>query len=194
MSEGESNLKAAEDIIYLDSLPLSNRLTRIVWNWVWLLLFRPTPSLLFGWRRLLLRLFGARVGNGVHVYPSATVWAPWNLQMEDRSTLGPGVNCYSVGPIFIGANTTVSQNVHLCSAGHDIEDVRFRLTTRPIRIGVNAWVAADAFVGPGVSIGEGAVVGARAAVFKDVDPWTVVGGNPAKLLKKRKLRREKAKP
>jgi putative colanic acid biosynthesis acetyltransferase WcaF len=184
-------LKTAEDIIYLDALPLANRLARMAWNGVWLLLFRPSPAFLFSWRRLLLRLFGARIGKGVHVYPSATVWAPWNLHMEDRSTLGPGVNCYSVGPIFIGANTTVSQNAHLCSAGHDIEDVRFRLTTRPIRIGSNAWVAADAFVGPGVSIGEGAVVGARAAVFKPVDPWTVVGGNPAKVLKKRKLRREK---
>jgi putative colanic acid biosynthesis acetyltransferase WcaF len=184
-------LKATDDIIYLDALPLSNRLARLAWNWVWLLLFRPTPSLLFGWRRFLLRLFGARIGKGVHVYPSVSVWAPWNLQMEDRSALGPGVNCYSVGPIFVGANATVSQNAHLCSAGHDIADIRFRLTIRPIRIGSNAWVAADAFVGPGVSIGEGAVVGARAAVFKEVKPWMVVGGNPAKVLKKRELRPEK---
>ncbi|MEK7765810.1 MAG: putative colanic acid biosynthesis acetyltransferase [bacterium] len=164
---------------------------RLLWELVWAVAFRPTPVPLFGWRRFLLRLFGARIGRGSHVYPSVRIWAPWNLTMGDRSCLGRWVDCYSVERIILGDDATVSQYSFLCSASHDIQDKELRLVASPIGIGSHAWVAADAFVGPGVTIGEGAVVGARACVFKSVAPWTVVGGNPARFLKRRKLRKSR---
>ncbi len=162
----------------------TNKVGRVLWHLVWFWLFRPTPRLLFGWRRFLLRCFGARIGAGVHVYPAAKVWAPWNLEMGDHSCLAGDVDCYCAGPITIGAHATVSQYSYLCAAGHDIADPHMKLITAPIRIGAGAWVCADAFIGPGVCIGEGAVVAARAVVVKDVEPWVVVGGNPARFLKK----------
>ncbi len=164
-----------------------NRLGRVAWSVAWALLFRLTPPPLFGWRRLLLRLFGARIGRGVHVYPSCRIWAPWNLEMGAHSCLGPDVDCYCVAAVSIGADATVSQYAHLCAATHDIADPHLKLVTRPIRVGAGAWVCAGAFVGPGVTIGEGAVAGARAVVVADVEPWSVVAGNPARFIKRRQI-------
>lgn len=110
---------------------------------------------------------------------------PWNLEMDEYACLAPQVDCYNAAKIIIGAHTTISQKAYLCAATHDIYKSHYPLITSPIIINDQAWVAADAFIGPGVTIGEGAVVGARASVFKDVEPWTVVGGNPAKFIKKR---------
>lgn len=176
-------------ISYVDRMTLKNRLLRLVWNLAWFFLFRPTPSFFFGWRNFVLRIVGAKIGKDVHIYPSTIIWAPWNLQMADGSALGPHVICYSMDKITIGRNTTVSQYAYLCTGTHDIRHPNFLLITKPIIIGANAWVAADAFVGPGVKIGDGAVIGARSVVVKDVKPWVVVGGNPVKLLKKRKIRK-----
>ena len=105
--------------------------------------------------------------------------------MEAYSCLASDVDCYNVAPITLGANSTVSQGAYLCTASHDISDPLNPLITAPIVIEDQAWVAAGAFVGMGVTIGQGAVVGARAAVFKSVEPWSVVGGNPAKFIKQR---------
>ena len=170
---------------FKSELSIGNRAARALWGVVWTLCFRPTPRPLHGWRCLLLRLFGAKLGAGVRVYASARIWAPWNLAMGDHSVVGDYADCYTVDRIEIGADSVVSQYAHLCTATHDIDRSRFPLVTAPIRIGAQAWVAAGAFIGPGVTVGEGAVVGARAAVFKDVDPWTVVGGNPARLIRQR---------
>ena len=173
---------------YRSPLGWRNKVGRSLWGVVWLLFFRPSPRPLFAWRRWLLRLFGARVGRGVCVHPSARVWAPWNLEMGEHSCLGPDVDCYCVDRVRIGSHATVSQYSHLCTAGHDISDLHMRLTTAPIWIGEGAWVCAGAFVGPGVRLGDGAVAAARAVVVKDVEPFTVVGGNPAKFLRERRLR------
>jgi len=165
---------------------LANRAVRALWGAVWLLLFRPSPKPLHGWRRMLLRLFGARIGHGAVVHASARIWAPWNLEMGPLACLSHRVDCYAVDRIRIGARAVVSQYSFLCAASHDIDQPDMPLIHAPITIGDHAWVAADVFVGPGVTIGEGAVVGARASVFKSVPPWTVVAGNPARLLRKRK--------
>lgn len=170
---------------FKSELSLSNRAARALWGVVWVLLFRPSPRSLHAWRRALLRLFGARLGAGVRVYASARIWAPWNLAMGDFSVMGDQVDCYTVDRIEIGAHSIVSQYTFLCTATHDIDQPRFPLVTAPIAIGPQAWVAADVFIGPGVTVGEGAVVGARASVFKDVPPWAVVGGNPARVLRMR---------
>ncbi len=138
------------------------------------------------WRALLLRAFGAKLARGAHVYASARIRNPQNLEMEEDSCLAAGVICYNVDKVILGKRATVSQRSFLCTASHDIDSPSHRLISAPIRICANAWVAAEAFVGMGVTIGEGAVVGARAAVFRDIAPWQVVGGNPAAFIRTRK--------
>jgi putative colanic acid biosynthesis acetyltransferase WcaF len=160
---------------------------RAIWGTVWLLLFRPTPKVLHGWRRFLLRLFGARIGRGAVVHPSVRVWAPWNLTMGDHSCLAPFVDCYSVAPITLGQYAAVSQYSFLCAATHDYSSLARPLVVAPITIDMHAWVCADVFIGPGVRIEEGAVVGARSSVFRNVQSWTVVAGNPAHPIRERKL-------
>lgn len=171
---------------YRDTLSLSNKLLRLLWNICYLLLFRPMGLPIFKhWRLSILRCFGARIGSGSIVHSTATIWAPWNLQIGKRTCIGPQAIIYNPGKICLGNKVTISQRAHLCAASHDYESVSHTLICKSIHIEDRVWVAADAFVGMGVTIGEGAVVGARAAVFKDVEPWTVVGGNPAKFIKKR---------
>jgi putative colanic acid biosynthesis acetyltransferase WcaF len=167
---------------------LGNKLARGLWGVVWVLLFRLCPRPLHCWRRFLLRLFGGTVGRGVHLYPSCKITMPWKLSMGDHSCLGDGVICYNVGGVKIGAHSTVSQYSHLCSSSHDYTRRDMPQTFAAIVIEDQVWVCADAFVAPGVTVGQGAVVGARAVVTKDVEPWTVVAGNPARFVKKRELK------
>ena len=174
---------------YHNALSRKNQVVRMLWTIVWGVFARPLPrSVGSGWKRFLLRLFGARIDATAIVYSSAKVYYPANLTMGAYACLASDVDCYNVAPVTIGDNTTVSQGAYLCTASHDITDPLNPLVTKPIVIEDQAWVAAGAFVGMGVTIGQGAVVGARAAVFKDVEPWTVVGGNPAKFIKKRILK------
>lgn len=159
-----------------------------MWGLVWALLFRPTPKVCHGWRRFLLRLFGARIGRGAVVHPSCRIWAPWNLEMGPYSCLAPFVDCYSADRVTIGAHSTVSQYSFLCTATHDFTRSNLPLVTAPIRIGAQAWVCADVFVAPGVEIGEGTVVGARSSVFKSLPAWKVCVGSPAAPIKDRVLK------
>ncbi len=172
---------------YINKLSFSNKIARAVWGLTWNLLFRFSPRLpgFWLWRRLLLRLFGAKVGQGCVIYPSTRIWAPWNLELGDYSNIGPWTDIYSVGKIIIGVNACISQYSFLCTATHNIESSTRELIVKPISIGSNAWIAADVYIGPGVTIGEGTVVGVRSSVFKNVEKWTVVGGNPARFIKKR---------
>jgi putative colanic acid biosynthesis acetyltransferase WcaF len=167
--------------------PFRNRVLRALWSLACALLFRPSPRPFHAWRRALLRMFGARIGKGAHPYPKCRIWAPWNLTMEPHSCLADDVDCYSVDRVILGQNATVSQYAFLCTASHDISSLRMPLITSPLKIADFAWVCAGAFIGPGVTVGEGAVVGARSSVHKDVAPWTVVAGNPARFLRKRVL-------
>lgn len=169
------------------TLSLSNKIARALWHAVWLVLYRPSPRALHVWRCLLLRLFGARLGRGVHPYPSARIWAPWNLEMGDYACLGENVDCYCVDSIHIGAHSTVSQYSFLCTASHDYTRLSMPLVSAPITIGDYVWLTADVFVAPGVVIEDGAVVAARSNVFDDIPAWVVVKGNPAQIVKKREL-------
>lgn len=177
---------------YRNRHSLKSKIGRLVWNVVWLLFFRPTPrgNLFRPWRIVLLKLFGAKVEWSSNVLPSCRIWQPWKLTMGAYACLSENVDCYTVDEIKIGAQATVSQGVKLCTAGHDISSKIMELTYAPISIGENSWVAAWSIVLPGVSIGAGAVVAAGAVVTKDVEPWTVVGGNPAKFIKKRELKND----
>ncbi|MGK6306489.1 putative colanic acid biosynthesis acetyltransferase [Variovorax sp. DT-64] len=170
------------------SFSLRNRLLRAAWNVSWALLASWTPPQMRFWRRFLLKLFGAKLGESSDVRGSARVWYPPHLHLADRALLAERVNCYNMAPITLGRAALVSQGAHLCAGSHDIASETFQLTASPIVIGASAWIAAEAFVGPGVEVGEGAVLGARGVAFRSLDAWTVYGGNPAKAIKPRVLR------
>jgi putative colanic acid biosynthesis acetyltransferase WcaF len=167
---------------------MRNKIGRVLWGIVWITLFRMSPRLCFGWRRLLLKCFGARIGRNARISPSVRVWAPWNLRIGDEAAVAHDVDLYAVAMISIGDHATVSQYAHLCAATHDITDPQMGLVMKPIVIESQAWVCAGAFVAPGVTLHEGAVAGARAVVTRDVPAWTVVAGNPARAIKARVLR------
>lgn len=164
---------------------MSNKLVRLGWLITYFILFRFSPVPLFSYRRLLLRFFGAHIGRKVNVYPSVRIWFPANLRLHDGATLGPYVNVYNQGFISVGYNAIVSQGAHLCASTHDYNDSLHPLVLAPIAVGDNAWVCADAFVGPGVDVAVGSVVGARAVLTKNTEAWMVYAGNPAELINKR---------
>jgi putative colanic acid biosynthesis acetyltransferase WcaF len=170
------------------SFSLKNWLARQVWNIVYMLFFRTSPRPLHTWRSFLLRCFGAKIGKDCHVYPKAKIWAPWNLIMEDHAGIADDVNCYSMAVISLGEKVVVSQGTYLCTGSHDYEDSKFQLYAKPIYIGDNAWLCAESFICPGINIGDGAVIGARSVVTKDMPAWTVCAGNPCKPIKSRILK------
>lgn len=170
------------------SFSLGHRVFRVCWSLIWLVFASWTPPALRPWRRLLLRLFGAKISNTAGIYGSARIWYPPNLEMGHYSYMGRHVNCYSMAKIKFGDYAIVSQGANLCAGTHDIDDPNFQLHARPIYIADRGWVAAEAFVGPGVTVGEGAVLGARGVAFKDLAPWTVYAGNPARKVRMRKRR------
>lgn len=173
---------------YKNALSRKNQLARLLWTITWGLFASPLPrSVGNSWKIFLLRLFGAKIHKTAVVYSSVIIYMPWNLEMKAYSCLAPKVDCYNVDKVIIGANSTVSQKSYLCTASHDITKRDSPLITAPIIIKDQAWIGAEVFIGMGITIGEGAVVGARAATFKNVEPWTVVGGNPAKIISKRKI-------
>ena len=170
------------------SFSLGNRLLRMVWMVGWLVLARFTPPPLHGWRGLVLRAFGAQIGRGARVHGSAIVWLPSNLSLGENALIGPGVRLYNQGRISIGARSIISQRAHICASTHDVRDPLFQLVLRPVTIGAQCWVAAEAFVGPGVTMGDRAVLGARGALFSDAAEDGVYSGNPAVYMKDRQLR------
>ncbi|MDB5324771.1 MAG: putative acetyltransferase [Phycisphaerales bacterium] len=166
---------------------LGNKIGRLVWGWVWVLLFRFTPPRLFGgWRRFLLKLFGAKIGS-TWLHPTVRVWAPWMLKAGDHVFIDRNVYLYNVYGIEIADRVVVSFDSTLCTASHDTRDPTFGLTGAPIKIGNDVWVAADVFVGPGVTINDRAVVGARSSVFADLPAGKICVGTPAKPIRDREI-------
>ena len=179
----------AKKRIYVDKIPLRLRVLRLIWYVTYCTLFRWTPRLFFGkWRLMILKIFGAKIGQGCKVDPTCFIWAPWNLVLGDLTCIAGNVDVYSVDNINIGSNVAISQRSFICTASHDISTLSRPLIHKPIVIEDHAWICAEAFIGLGVTIGEGAVVGARSVVSKNVDKWTVVAGNPAVFIKKRVLK------
>lgn len=170
------------------SFSLGNRLTRVVWMLAWLVLCRFTPPPLHPWRRLVLKAFGAKVARGARVHASVSTWLPANLELGENVLIGPGVRLYNQGRISIGARSVISQRAHICASTHDVRDPLFQLVLRPVTIGTQCWVAAEAFVGPGVTMHDRAVLGARGALFEDAVEGGVYSGNPAIFVKDRQLR------
>jgi len=171
---------------YTNTLKFKNQIKRLIWNLVWLILIRPFPRRSFNfWNIFLLRIFGAKIDKTAVIYSSAKIHMPWNLEMHQNSCLADSVDCYNVNKITLHSNTIVSQKAYLCTASHDVTKKHFPLITAPIVLKSQSWVGASTFIGMGVTIGEGSVVGATSSVYKDVENWSIVGGNPAKFIKKR---------
>lgn len=163
------------------SFTLSHRLKRQLWNFVQAFFFSISPRPLHRWRAFLLSIFGAEIGRGCHVYPSAKIWAPWNLKLGNFVGIADGVTLYCMDRIEIGDYAVVSQGVHVCGGTHDFNSANFQLVVKPIEIGAHAWICAEAFIHPGVTVPEGAVVGARSVVTKSLEePWKVYTGNPCR--------------
>ncbi|HEY1023095.1 MAG TPA: WcaF family extracellular polysaccharide biosynthesis acetyltransferase [Flavisolibacter sp.] len=167
------------------SFSRKNRAARLAWQLVYQLFFRLSPRPFHRWRSFLLRCFGATIGRGVHIYPGVKIWAPWNLVVGDESGIASGATIYSQGKISIGRRTVISQGAHLVAGTHDYTHPGFPLITFPITIRDHVWVAAEAFIHPGVTIEEGAVIGARSVVTKDMPAWMVCAGHPCVPLKQR---------
>ncbi|AGY58401.1 WcaF family extracellular polysaccharide biosynthesis acetyltransferase [Gloeobacter kilaueensis] len=167
------------------SFSRANRLGRLVWGLVRLVAFRFSPRPLHAWRAFVLRCFGAKLGRGCHIYPGVKIWAPWNLECGDYVGIADGVTLYNQDRIAIGSRATISQGSHLCTGTHDYTRPHFPLRTAPIAVGDCAWICAEVFIHPGVRVGEGTVVGARAVVTADLPAWTVCAGHPCRVLKLR---------
>jgi len=162
----------------------TEQLRRVAWSFGrWLVRLSPRPC--FGWRRAVLRAFGARIGAQVHIYPSAHLYMPWNVEIGAGSALGDDVFIYSLGKVRIGKQVTLSYRSHVCAGTHDLEDPALPLLKPPVHIEDAVWIGTEAFIGPGVTLGQGSVVGARAVVTRDVDPFHIVAGNPARTIRRR---------
>jgi len=168
---------------------ISERIMRMTWFCFYWVGFRWVPRIFNGWHRGTLRLFGARIGSDVLIYPSAVIDCPWNLVLADNCVIGDGVRLYALGTITIGAHTVVSQRAHLCAGSHDYRDPRMPLLRPPITIGRGVWICTEAFIGPDATIGDRAVVGARSVVTGHIPEDMVCAGNPCRAIRKRIVKR-----
>lgn len=164
---------------------LKNRLARALWGVVYATLFRLSPRPLHGWRAFLLRCFGAKLGRGVHIYAKVKIWAPWNLRCDDYAGVGDGAELYNPAPLHLGEFSVISQDSYICGATHDYNDPEFPLLAYEMRIGERAWICARACVAPGVQVGAGAVLGLASVATRDLEPWGVYAGVPAKKVRER---------
>lgn len=181
------------EVNYMEDFPnpfsFKIKIKKKVWFMVWAITISWLPKAgVNGWIRMIYRMFGAQIPSTSGVHPTAHIYMPWNLKMGAYSTIASNVNMLNVAPVVIGQNCVISERVYICCASHNIYSNAHEQINAPIVLRDRSWVCAEAFVGMGVTIGEGSVVGARAAVFKDVEPWTIVGGNPAKFIKKREIK------
>lgn len=157
-----------------EALTFKVRFIRTLWSFVYLTLFKPSPRIFHPYRAFLLRIFGAKIGCGVHVYPAAKIWYPYNLYLEDHASIDEDVDVYNVDIVHLKKNAKVSKRTFLCTASHSYLEESRVLLTAPIIIGEDAWVAAEAFIGPGVVIGDRAKILARVSVNEDVPANIVV--------------------
>lgn len=167
------------------AMPHGSRLARLLWQIVYALLFRTSPRPFHTWRAMLLRLFGARLGPDCHIYPRAVIWAPWNLSCEDTVAIADEAIIYNPSPISLKSHCTISQQAYLCGATHDHDNPAFPMISAPITIERYAWVCARATVLLGVSVGEGAVLGLGSVASRDLEPWSVYAGLPARKISER---------
>jgi putative colanic acid biosynthesis acetyltransferase WcaF len=167
------------------SFPAKNRLLRLAWSITYVLAFRYSLRPMFGWRAFILRSWGAKIGANSRVYPACKIWAPWNLSCEDTVTIADEAIVYNPAPVHFGSHAIISQQAYICGATHDYDDPAFQFRAEPSSLGAYSWVCARATVLPGVNLGEGAVLALGSVATKDLAPWTVYGGIPARKIKVR---------
>jgi putative colanic acid biosynthesis acetyltransferase WcaF len=173
------------DPTQLRHFTVKNQLYRATWNLVYSIFYRWSPRPFHPWRSMLLRLFGARIGPACHFYPKGRIWAPWNLTCEDRVTLGDGAELYNPSPLYMGSHCIVSQGAYICGATHEYDNPLFPLVHFPMRIGPYAWVCARAAVNPGVNVGAGAILALGSVATRDLEPFGIYAGIPARKVKER---------
>lgn len=181
-----ANYESTKDAYLGQSFSLADRIRRLLWGLSWLFLCRWTPKPMYRWRVFVLRLFGAKIGRDNHIYPTCRIWAPWLLSTEDVVTIGPGVEIYNPGGVRLGHHAILSQDSYLCGATHDYNVAEFTYLKSEIVLEPYSWICAKAIVLPGVHCKTGSVLGAGSVTSRDMEPWSVYAGNPAKLVKARK--------
>lgn len=179
-----------QDDAYASPWSKRTRFLVLLWDFVWLFFYRPTPKYLYKWRIFLLKIFGAKVTGDPYVAPSSIIKMPWNLTIENKACLGPKSEVYNLGHVHLKARCTVSQEAYICAGSHDFSLKNLPLITASIEIGEDSFLGARAFILPGVKIGDGALIGAASVVTTDVQSWTIVAGNPAKAINKRRVNDE----
>jgi putative colanic acid biosynthesis acetyltransferase WcaF len=177
--------EAGENPYHRASFGRKHRLARLLWQIVYVLLYRTSPRPMHAWRSMLLRMFGAKMGPGCHFYPSGIVWAPWNLVCEDCCTLADRAEIYNPSLIYLESHCIISQQAYLCEATHDYNHPDFPMISYSMRLGAYSWICARASVSPGVQVGAGAVLGLGSVACDDLEPWTVYSGVPAVKVKTR---------
>lgn len=181
----DGRIDAAKDPYSLPMTSPSDRARRAIWNLCYRLFFRPSPRLMFRWRATILRAFGAKLAAGCKIYPKVKIWAPWNLVCEDLVALADEAEIYNPSPIFLGSHAIVSQGAYVCGATHLYNEPEFRLVSFEMKIGAYAWICARAMVSPGVNVGEGAILGLGSVATKDLEPFGIYAGVPARKVKER---------
>ena len=176
----------AADPYLRPAFSLQSRLARLAWSVTWAIFYRFSPRPFHAWRALLLRLFGAKMGSKCHFYPGSKVWAPWLLTCADSVTAADGAELYNPAPMFFGSHAIVSQGAYVCGATHDLDDPAFPLLAYAMSFGAYSRVCAKAVVGPGVDLGEGAVLGLASVATRSLAPWTVYAGSPAVAIRERR--------
>jgi len=181
----ESALVLKSDPTLLPAFSLRNRVVRVLWNLCYALLYRLSPRPFHAWRAFLLRAFGAKLGAACHFYPKGKIWAPWNLVCEDRVTLADDAELYNPSPMYLGSHAIVSQGAYVCGATHLYDEPSFRLVSFPMRLGAYSWICARAAVNPGVNVGDGAILALGSVATKDLEPFGIYAGIPARKVKER---------
>ena len=177
---------------YIKEFSSTDILIRAIWNSFYYIFFRYSPVYFTKYRVLILRLFGAKIHSSVMVYPSAKIWSPSNLEINQDSCIGRNVTIYNQGKIIIGKKVLISQNSHLCASSHDysFRNPVMPLYTSPIDIEDECWICADSFIGPGVQLKKRTIIGSRGVMFKNSIKDGIYVGNPAKYLKKRIINKQ----
>ncbi len=184
-SEETASIELRADPTLLPQFSLRDRVKRLLWNLCYALLYRISPRPLHAWRAFLLRVFGARLGPACHFYPKGKVWAPWNLICEDRITLADDAELYNPSPMYLGSHAIVSQGAYICGATHLYNEPSFQLVSLPMRLGAYSWICARAAVNPGVNVGDGAILALGSVATKDLEPFGIYAGIPARKVKER---------
>lgn len=176
---------AANDPYVAPQYSVGNRIRRQLWNTCWALLYRTSPRTAHGWRAFLLRSFGAKLGANCHFYPQSRIWAPWNLECEDTVIVGDRVVLYNPKLLYLASHVIISEEAYLCGATHDYNNPAFPVVSYPMRIERYAWIAARACVSPRVNVGEGAILALASVATRDLEPWSIYAGVPARRVKER---------